>query len=241
MMRHFFVGHIRPARMRFLTGGVLAGVLAVGLAAALGGRAKAATNDPILSGNSGNASNPTLAEDATEVQYDGGGAPGVVFLAQADNSFRPTAAAFPAALAGWTTINPNITTGVYGYSALPNGLGVVGVGNTGVFGASSGAGPGVLAAGSGASGTALQIQNGGIRVPQATASPVFQVTLNGGTCTFVSNPLTDGDPSAILFATAIASTSVASNVYFEITFNKWLVCVNGPAIPITVNVLVIKR
>jgi hypothetical protein len=36
------------------------------------------------------------------VQYDGG-APGVVFLAQADGTWSPSQAAYRAAIAGWTT------------------------------------------------------------------------------------------------------------------------------------------
>jgi hypothetical protein len=184
--------------MRFLTGGILALALAASLAAAFGGRARAATNDPVLSGNSGNAGNPTLAEDATEVQYDGGGYPGVVFLAQADNTYRPSAANYPAALAGWTSTNPNITTGVYGYSERPGGFGVVGVASdtgvlargavTGVHGASFGAGPGVLAEGNGAAGTALQVQNGAIKVPQAPDSPVFQLNTPAGSgCYYIDS------------------------------------------------------
>jgi hypothetical protein len=89
---------------------------------------KAATNDPTLLGNSGNGGTPNLAEDATEVQYDGAGAPGVVFLAQADNKWSPLAALYPAAVAGWTSTNANIPNGVYGYTERPAGNGVVGIG-----------------------------------------------------------------------------------------------------------------
>ena len=107
MRRREHEGHVkkqhRLTRARLLKSGLIVLTVAAGLAASLGGRAKAATNDPVLSGNSGNAGNPNLAEDATEVQYDGGGAPGVVFLAQADGTWSPSAAAYPAAIAGWTT------------------------------------------------------------------------------------------------------------------------------------------
>jgi hypothetical protein len=115
-------------RKQLLGGGVVALVLAAALAAALGTeRARAATGDPVVGGHSGNTGNQNLAEDATEIRYDGGGNPGVVFLAQADGTFSPSASVYPAALAGWTSTNPNITTGVYGYSARPAGTGVVGV------------------------------------------------------------------------------------------------------------------
>ncbi len=108
----------------------LAGAVAGAVAAGLSGSkvAKAAgTNNPLLLGNSGNASDPNLAEDATEVQYDGAGPPlGVVFLAQADNKWTPSQAGFPAAVAGWTSTNANIPNGVYGYTERPDGSGVVG-------------------------------------------------------------------------------------------------------------------
>ena len=108
----------------------LAGVVGGTLAAGIGGNrvVKAAmTNDPLLLGNSGNTANPNRAEDATEVQYNGAGPPlGVVFLAQADNKWMPAQSGFPAALAGWTSTNPDIPTGVYGYSEHATGMGIVG-------------------------------------------------------------------------------------------------------------------
>jgi hypothetical protein len=116
---------------------VVAGAIAVGVG---GSRvAKAATNDPTLLGNSGNTANPNLAEDATEVQFDGAASPGVVFLAQADNTYAPAAAGFPAALAGWTSTNPNVPHGVYGYSEHPQGNAVVGWSLANVGGAFAGA------------------------------------------------------------------------------------------------------
>jgi hypothetical protein len=103
-----------------------AGAIAVGIAGSK--VVKANTNDPTLLGNSGNGGSPNLAEDATEVQFDGAAAPGVVFLAQADSTWTPSAAGFPAAVAGWTTTNPDVPNGVYGYTARPGGNGVVGAG-----------------------------------------------------------------------------------------------------------------
>jgi hypothetical protein len=108
--------------------GAIALVLSMGLAVAAGGTAEAQTGNPVLLGNSGTTGNQNVAEDTTEVQYDGSGAPGVVFLVQADNAHLPTSNLFfPAALGGWTSTNPSITTGVFGYTEHPEGNGVVGV------------------------------------------------------------------------------------------------------------------
>lgn len=129
----------RSALLRRAAAGVtaaVAGAIAVGVAGS--SVAKAATNDPTLLGNSGNTVNPNLAEDATEVQFDGAAPPGVVFLAQADNKWSPGAAGFPAALAGWTSTNPNVPNGVYGYSEHPQGNAVVGWSLANVGGAFAG-------------------------------------------------------------------------------------------------------
>jgi hypothetical protein len=75
---------------------------------------------------------PNLAQDATEVQFNGAGSPGIVFLAQADGTRTPASAnapgEFPAALAGWTSTRSDIANGIYGRSELAGGTGVVGWG-----------------------------------------------------------------------------------------------------------------
>src|SRR5262249_6679996 len=118
-------GWPRPAKS-----GAIGLVLFMGLAVAAGGiaEAQAQTGNPVLLGNSGTTANQNLAEDTTEVQYDGSGVPGVVFLVQADNAHLPTSNLFfPAALGGWTSTNPSITTGEFGYTEHPEGNGVDGV------------------------------------------------------------------------------------------------------------------
>jgi hypothetical protein len=129
----------------------LAAVVGGGIAVAISGNkeAKAVTGDSVILGKSGDPSivgpPPNLAEDATEVQFDNTAlSPGVVFLAQADNTYTPAAAnapgEFPAALAGWTSARPDIANGVYGRTELTGGAGVVGWGvgpaSRGVFGQS---------------------------------------------------------------------------------------------------------
>ncbi len=107
----------------------LAAISLAGAAAFVTGRqkeAKAATGDFTTLGGSGNTGDPNLAEDATEVQFDGPTIPGVIFLAQADSKYSPSGTAYASALAGWTSTNPDIMTGVYGYSERQDGNGVVG-------------------------------------------------------------------------------------------------------------------
>jgi hypothetical protein len=103
--------------------------------------AKATSNadcDNLVLGKSGDGGNtcsppPNMAEHPTEVQYDGAANPtlGAVFLAQADSTWLPSNAGYPAALAGWTSTNADIPNGVYGYTQLPKGNGVVGAGAAG--------------------------------------------------------------------------------------------------------------
>ena len=122
------------------------------------------------------------------------------------------------------------TYGMLGQSESNNGTGVKGwasatSGSTyGVYGESdSPAGSGVVADNSSASGTALTIQQGAIRVAGAgvdTSTTVFiQATNDFNLCnmytvndaTVIDNPLTNGDPNAILFITQ-SSTYISGNI-----------------------------
>ncbi len=124
-----------PSRAHFLRNAAagLTGAVAGAVVAGITGSTvvKAADGDPTALGHSGNTANPNLAEHATEIQFDGASTPGVVLLAQADNKWQPLSTGFPAALAGWTSTNPDIPNGVYGYTEQP-GAGVVGWGAIGV-------------------------------------------------------------------------------------------------------------
>jgi hypothetical protein len=118
----------------------LAGATIAGAAAGIAGSAVpalAATGGNAILGASGNTSNANLADQATEFQYTGTASQGVGLLAQIGAVFTPSAAAYPAALAGWTTAS-HTPNGVYGWTNQPLGKGVVGVGPTaGVQGSSS--------------------------------------------------------------------------------------------------------
>jgi hypothetical protein len=97
-----------------------AGVVgAVALAEASASPAAAADGDSITAGHI------TNAESATTVNFDGSAtAPGIVFLAN-DTSYVASDATFSAALGGWAATG-HVGNGVYGYSQIPGGTGVVG-------------------------------------------------------------------------------------------------------------------
>jgi hypothetical protein len=144
--------------------------------------------------------------------------------------------------------------GVYG-QVMGNGMGVYGLayGQTGV---------GVYAQGSGSTGTALMLSSGGIRVNGAglgTSTPVFihQATESNimGTYdqnTMIDNPLTNGDPNAILSVTpnwnAVMIIDVVNNphpvgVKYLDTPAKWVIYnLDLAAMPegAAFNVLVVK-
>jgi len=99
----------------------IAGAAAVGAAGAgaLGAvPAAAATGDPLILGHNIDASNSNVAENPTEISYDGPAGNKAIFLAT-DTFSGPAIAAFPSAVAGWG----NTRAGVYGYST--SGYGVV--------------------------------------------------------------------------------------------------------------------
>jgi len=123
------------------------GVLKLAGAAAAGVAAVAVTGTTnhvaALSGDTmtlGQAGDGTVATDAAhqssgQTRFDWlPGGTGVGFLFQAGSTYKNHDASVPCALAGWTTSATN-PTGVYGYSNIPAGNGVVGVsGGVGVAG-----------------------------------------------------------------------------------------------------------
>ena len=163
--------------------------------------------------------------------------------------------------------------GVYGYSSINYGvsgsgnIGVSGSGNIGVSGEGSNygvygtstSGSGVVADNSFPSGTALTIQQGAIRVAGAgvgTSTAVFiQEAIygtSGNMCnsnkdTIIDNPLTNGDPNAILFVMINGVSSVWETIVFYDSTNycgygqRWGI-INYGAIPNgqKFNVLVVK-
>src|SRR5215831_19171921 len=81
--------------------------------------AAAATGSSILAGE------PTTAEAATTVQYDGSAGEGVILLANdKGNGSVATDSAFPAALAGWA--GSTVSNGIYGFTAAAAGHAIVG-------------------------------------------------------------------------------------------------------------------
>jgi len=146
-------------------GAAAAGVVgAVALAQASASPAAAANGDSV------NAGRTTNAESATTLNFDGTTNPGVVFLAN-DTNFDPSDSAFSAALGGWAGTG-HVGNGVFGYSEISAGNGVVG---EIAHGASSGSG--VLGVASGPNTVAMKAEN-----PSGTAfSGVSGVTGSGQT------------------------------------------------------------
>jgi len=118
---------------------------AFAIADATASPAAAANGDAITAGRI------TSAESATTVAFDGTN-PGVVFLAH-DTDLFASDAGHTAALGGWAS-NGHVASGVYGYTDVNNGDGVVGVV------ASSKTGNGVHAIANGAGTFALRADNG---------------------------------------------------------------------------------
>jgi len=126
-------------QMLKLAGATVAGAAAA--AAGIVGTAKpglALTGDPILAGRSQNTLDGNVADKATQLDYTGTANVGAAFFAQAGTAFNAGVAAFPAALAGWSE-HAAMKNGVYGYTNVDAGIGVVGVNDSNGNG-----GPGVL-------------------------------------------------------------------------------------------------
>jgi len=122
------------------------------------------------------------------------------------------------------------SVGVYGIS--PTGIGVTGE-------TQSALGVGVVArcAGTAALGTALQIDNGAIKLSGTTRAAFVQTAtvaniwggFSGNSCTEINNPLCNGDSTAMVFIThtAPASASLPSYtswwhiVYYDTSRQKW--------------------
>jgi hypothetical protein len=117
-------GMVSRRKMGKALGAAAAGVVGVvALAEASASPAAAASGDNVVAGNLTNAESPTT------VQYDGSSGLGVVFLAN-DTDFTNSQAGYSAAVGGWAG-NGHVVNGVYGYSKINGGYGVVGASDSG--------------------------------------------------------------------------------------------------------------
>jgi hypothetical protein len=125
---------------------------------------------------------------------------------------------------------------------------------------STGQTPAIRAVGGGSGGTALEISSGAIRVPGAganTATPAFIHVANGANSRFcdlsgcycfetrMDHPMTNGNPSAILFVTvndrAASGHPVVDRIYYDYETNKWVIsCSDWFCHGQKFNVLIIK-
>ena len=90
---------------------------AAALVDAASGPAAASDGDPVLAGKT------TTAESATTVQFDGTPGPGMIFLVN-DTTLSAAGSAHPAAVGGWA--GGDVASGVYGFTEVESGDGVVG-------------------------------------------------------------------------------------------------------------------
>jgi len=118
-------GESEPRASRRKAPRLLGAAAAGGAAALVVGSPAAADNGLTLLG----ANNSTA--NRTRVDYTGTG--GVGFLFQAGTLFNTATPAYPAALAGFSTVSTS-ASGVYGYTNQPSGSGVVGLNAGGGFG-----------------------------------------------------------------------------------------------------------
>jgi len=153
----------RMSRRGLLRKAPVAAVAALGATAILERPAAASDGSAILAGNI------TTAEHATQVKFDGTSSPGVVLLGN-DTGFDATAAAYPAAVAGWA--GTTVANGVYGYTENGAGNAVVGV-NVG-----SGSGTGIL--GTSGSGTAISGSTGSTAASATAIIGTITSTSPGG-------------------------------------------------------------
>lgn len=200
--------------------------------------------------------NPGVYGDTVSQDANANGVVGVVF--------STTPGGYSAGVRGINKGTSGTGIGVYG-SQDGDGWGVYGQvdgDGRGVYGRADGAaGVGVVAQGSGPTGTAFMLINGGIRVYGAglgTSTPVFihqatagNITCGFSQCTLIDHPLTNGDPNAILIVTQNFSSSViagATNnphpvgVQYLSASSKWVIYnVDLAAMPkAAFNVLVVK-
>ncbi len=163
--------------------------------------------------------------------------------------------------------NAGAGAGVQGESSAASGVAVLGAaaGATGIGGKFSGK-TGVKATGVGEGATALEVENGAIKVSGAV-KPAFvhkatvgNSTANGAeSYTVIDHSLTNGDPNAILIVTQVFNPGGGSGVPYNETIgvkylgatapeaqrNKWAIFNQDNITPFTVNaafnVLVIKQ
>jgi hypothetical protein len=190
---------------------------------------------------------------ATVTQPLGGGDRGLSVAVTTDAGAGGDAAAVFGQFGGGTGFTAPGSAGVRGDSAEV--VGVMGTTNSGwgVVGAAGANGIGVQGSAEGPNsigvhalhdggGTALDIDNGAIKV-SGSVRAAFKVTLPiGSSCLVLDHPLLNNDPTAMVFISP-ASFHPQSGVYYDTPSNKWGLCVYRSELdpPLNVSVLVIKQ
>ena len=149
------------------------------------------------------------------------------------------------AIAGYAFGDTGSTVAVEGFADSPAGVG-------GHFHTSSATGTGLKASGLGPDSTALEIANGPIKVSGANPTAFVHVATGGSYITVIDNPLTNGDPNAILLVTHVydppgPGLGIYHQAPFSVWYNgsNWTIYNDDTSVPIVAgdsfNVLVIKR
>jgi len=146
-------------------------------------------------------------------------------------------------------------SGVSGTSTSASGVSGTSTSASGVLGSSS-SGPGVKSSYTGAgAGTSLEVNNGAIKTTGGNQSAFIHLATPGSLVanyTVITNPLTDGDPTASLFVTPLLSPAMGVycnfpiGVSFVLAIGKWVIFNQtglAGVIPVNAmfNVLVIKH
>ncbi len=192
---------------------------------------------------------PVASYGSIVAQPPGGADRGLSATVTTDTGIPNDAAGLFGRFGGALALGSPAPAGVHGESAA--NVGVLGLTDTG-FGVTGGADTGVGVQGYATAGfnsiavqamhlnggTALDIYNGSIKVSGGVRA-AFTANVEAGSCSEISHPLLDDDPTALVFVTPRLASFSGSAEYGT---NRWFVCTNGPisSTPVLVSVLVIK-
>jgi hypothetical protein len=92
-------------------------------------------------------------------------------------------------------------------------------------------------------GTALDINNGSIKVSGAVRAAFVYQNAVTQLCAPIDHPLLNGDPNAMVFVTTKNGRGTAASVVYDLVPSQWSICMGGDLVyqGERYNVLVIKQ